>query len=582
MGRFFRKQSLCPWLGFAVLAALIVAIYSNTLHVPFNFDDARNIDTANIRISDLKPATLFKAAFGGTLKSRPLANLSFALNYYFHKRSLPGYHLVNIAIHLINVLLLYIFLRITLGLAGAHQGRSYSRLLPFWGAMLWGVHPLATQSVTYIVQRMNLFAAMFFLLSLVAYAKGRLSEKWGWRGSFFVLSVVSAILAFASKENSFSLPAVLFLYEWFFFQDLSWPWLKRHAYLPTALLLLGGGLLFSFFGNNPLAALNRAYVLRPFSLGERLLTEPRVVFFYLGLLFFPEPGRLNLLHDFSLSQSLFSPFTTILSITTLVGLLLAAALLARRERLLSFAIFWFFLNLVIESSFVPLEIIYEHRTYIPSMLFFLFWGVLIYRFLSPKAALVFALVLTPIFSFWTYERNKVWQDGLTFWEDCVRKSPNLGRAHNNYAYYLYKIGKIGEAEREFERVLTLNPPGKVAGRAYYNLGVIMARRGRYREAIGQYSEALRLYPNNSEAQNNIGDIYNRVGNLKAAEYHLRRAVVLDPNDYYAQHNLGLVLARQHKYRQALRYLEAAVRLNPQNQEARKDLRVLKGLLARKP
>jgi tetratricopeptide (TPR) repeat protein len=575
----FDRIAVKEWLLLLGAGLVIFSIYSNTAQVPFIFDDARNIDTYNTRLHDLSFNSLYNAAFGGNLKTRPLANLSFALNYYFHQKELPGYHLVNTIIHFLNVVLLYFFIKITMAMPVVQKRYGPAGWVPFLAALLWGVNPLDTQSVTYIVQRMNSMAAMFFLVSCLAYIKGRLIcqdvRKWG----FYLISLLAAIFAFASKENAFILPFIIILYEGFFFRDIDAAWLKKHLYVPFVVVIAAAILLFAFYNQNPIDAITKGYEFRPFSLQERVLTEGRVIFFYLSLLIFPYPGRLNLLHDVSLSQSLFDPPTTILAILGLVALVLLAIRLAGKERLLSFCIVWFLVTMFMESSFFPLEIIFEHRMYLPSMLVILLFVLLGRRYLpSGKVALAVIVIIIAVFSFLTYERNKTWGNGLTFWQDCLQKSPDLGRVHNNYACYLFAKGKLPEAEKEYKVVLSLNPPGRVAGRANYNLGVILAQQGDYREAVRYYSEAVRLYPGNSAAHNNLGDMYERLGNLQASQYHLERAVSLAPNDHFAQYNLGLVYARQHKYPKAYKHFSEALRLNPGDKMVRRDLEVVKGLL----
>ncbi|MDT8288032.1 MAG: hypothetical protein RQ748_13060, partial [Elusimicrobiales bacterium] len=166
----------------------------------------------------------------------------------------------------------------------------------------------------------------------------------------------AGLCALGSKEIAATLPLLIFLCEWYFIQDLSRVWLKRA--LPFLLSLAGLFLLIVFvhLGADPLAAIQGAYRHREFSLGERLLTELRVVVFYLSLFFYPAPQRLNLDHHFALSGSLLEPVATLLAGLAIVFLASAAILSARRSPLFSFALAWFLLNLAIESTVIGLEI----------------------------------------------------------------------------------------------------------------------------------------------------------------------------------------------------------------------------------
>ena len=166
--------------------------------------------------------------------------------------------------------------------------------------MIWLVHPLHVQSVTYIIQRMNSLAAMFYILAMLLYARGRLARGKGKQSVFFLSSLGAGMLALGSKENAATLPLFILLYEWFFLQDLSFSWLRKR-FLP----ILGVG-VFLFFvamiflGQHPFDAILNSYGSRDFNMGQRVLTEFRVVLFYMGLLLFPHPARLNIDHDFSI------------------------------------------------------------------------------------------------------------------------------------------------------------------------------------------------------------------------------------------------------------------------------------------
>jgi len=220
------------------------------------------------------------------------------------------------------------------------------------------------------------------------------------------------------------LPVVVFLYEWYFFQDLSWQWIRKK--IPW---LLGASVIvlfwfFVYLGKNPLANILHSCDNREFSTGERLLTELRVVVHYISLMLYPNPNRLTFDYDFPISTSLIHPLSTLGSFLILTVLFAAALYTSRKERFLSFCILWFFVNLIIESTVICVEIIYEHRTYLPSA--FLVSGItaLLYRVIrNSKNATIFCVTVTILFSYWTIVRNATWRDQIVFWEDNVSKSP---------------------------------------------------------------------------------------------------------------------------------------------------------------
>ena len=299
-----------------------------------------------------------------------VANISFALNYYMHQYDQAGYRAVNIAI-LVAGLAFFFLIKTTVIIArertsgpGILEGLDPAHVA-FFAMLVWVVHPLHTQSVTYIVQRMNSMASMFYILSMLCYVRGRLGTgrtRWG----LYLVSIVTGALAIGSKEIATTLPFFILLYEWYFFRDLSWEWARRQVLPVIGIIAFVLLLLVLFAGVHFLQYILVAYYFREFTMLQRVLTELGVVVFYLSQILLPHPSRLNLEHDFPLSNSLFEPATAA-SLGLIVVLLALAAVTARKNRLLSFAILWFFGNLAIESSFIGLEIIFDHRTYLPSI-----------------------------------------------------------------------------------------------------------------------------------------------------------------------------------------------------------------------
>jgi len=223
---------------------------------------------------------------------------------------------------------------------------------------------------------------MFFILALILYAKGRIAQQQSVQQGdarsrhyycWFAGCLMAGLLALGSKESTAMLPVFIFLYEWYFFQDLDKSWFKRQIKYLVAIVILFGLIAGLYLGFDPLGKFNtfRDYFFKEFTIGQRLLTQARVVIYYLSLIFYPNPSRLNLDYDFPLSYTLFDPFTTFLSLIIIVGLIALGFYLARKQRLISFCIFWFLGNLVIESSVIPLALIFEHRIYMPSMFVFL-------------------------------------------------------------------------------------------------------------------------------------------------------------------------------------------------------------------
>ena len=205
-----RKDFLIRAREAAILLALVVSVfllYSNTLDAPFILDDRPNIEhNPHIRLTRISVEDLWDAGFHGISAYRPISKISFALNYYFHQYDLRGYHLVNILIHITTGIFFYLFLKSTLSLTSLQAGDRRYAWVPFLAVLIWLVHPVQTQSVTYIVQRMNSLAAMFYILPLLFFVKARLSKKRGRKALLFTGCILAG--SWASPPNKLRPPCL--------------------------------------------------------------------------------------------------------------------------------------------------------------------------------------------------------------------------------------------------------------------------------------------------------------------------------------------------------------------------------------
>ena len=551
---------------------LVFLIYSSNLTGPFVFDDGRNIrDNPAIRLTDLSWHGLKEAATKSPLPNRPLAYVSFALNFYVNGYRTVGFRLVNILIHILAGVCLYFLLKTTLGLPALQPRFGNTRWLPYMAVLIWLVHPLHTQSVTYIVQRMNSMAGMFYILSLLCYARSRLTEVPTFKWLLVVACLMSGILALAAKETAATLPVFILIYEWFFFQDLSREWLKRYLPFITGVLILLIGIAFIYLGGHPLEKVLSRYEMRDFTPAQRVLTEFRVVILYLTLLLFPHPKRLNLDYDFPLSNSLVDPITTLLALLAIIGLAAGSLWLAKKERLISFCLLWYCGNLVIESSIIGLEIVFEHRTYLPSMMLIPVAVILVDRYFKSNILKVAAICsITLVFAAWTYERNAIWRNPVSLWRDVVAKSPQKVRPHNNLGNALKHQGKYEEAIAHFNKALEINPG---YAKAHNNLGTVLAAQGKTDEAIKHFGIALYINPGYAAAHSNVGVALAGRDEIEKAIVHFREALRLEPNYAKVHSNLGAALVRQGNLQEALEHFHIALQLKPNDVQTYRNLQI---------
>jgi len=589
------KYSKYQALYLVVLMGVGFLIYANTFQAPFVFDDTVVItENPDIRMQEFSWDSIVTTV-SGTGRNRPVSTLSFAFNYFFDQYNPFGYHLTNIVVHILTGILLFLFLKTTLGISNrldvAPPRLDAVGIFCVSGltALLWMVNPVQTQSVTYVVQRMNSMAALFFVLALLLYAKGRLAQqkanpvnamKAVNRRSkprsrkyylWYLGCVLAGVLALGSKENSASLPFFIFLYEWYFFQNLCKKWLKKQLIFIAAIGLLISLVALMYLGFDPWEKFKnlRDFSQGNFTMGQRLLTQARVVIYYLSLIFYPNPSRLNLDYDFPLSISLFNPLTTLPSLIGILGLIFLGIFLARKQRLVSFCILWFLGNLVIESSVIPLAIIFEHRVYLPSMLVCLLPVLLFYRYVKHKWLTVgIGCTLILLCAYWTFERNQIWRDDVTLWTDCIKKSPYKARPYSNLGTAQKMQDRVDESFMNLLKALKLDPN---YDDAHYNLAIILAERGQYEDAVRHYRKAVEIKPTYVKAHNNLGAAYLVLDKANLAAEHFHIALRLNPNFAQAYNNLGLALAKQDKHEAATEQFLKALQLNPKLAEAQFNL-----------
>src|SRR5512139_3699682 len=334
-----KQLPLRHFIAIGLIVGVALLAYSNTFHVPFHFDDRPNItQNPNVQIKVFSWDSierLIKYTYKESI--RVFSYFTFALNYYLGGFNVFGYHLVNFLIHITSRIFLYLFLLLTFNLPSLKEKYgSISFKVALFTSLIFIAHPIQTQSVTYIVQRMTSMAGMFYLLSLVLYVKGRLTTGRP-RILYFGGMVSSYLLGVFSKENVAILPLFIALYEFYFFQDLDLSPKGRKILfgLVGALLILGAfGLII--WGGRYINVITEGYEYRTFTMSERVLTQFRIVLYYVTLLIYPHPSRLNLDYDFPISKTILDPATTLVSILIIAGLVGYSVWVAKKRPVLSF------------------------------------------------------------------------------------------------------------------------------------------------------------------------------------------------------------------------------------------------------
>ena len=568
MHNFFSLQTIRERAGYfypLLICIVVLIVYGHTLSVPFYMDDYSSI-VENPAIAQHGGL----AALWGYCKLRLVGYLTFAANYSVNNLDVRGYHVVNILIHCLagfSVLWLVAGLIKTPVVRKKYHETSLD-WLPLVVALLFVLHPLQTQAVTYIVQRLTSLAALFYLSSLSCFVYARLFGGTA-KGRFCIAgSAIFAFLAFFTKQNTFTLPLAMILVECLFFTSSRKKTLK-------ALLLLSAGMfvlwavMASLFHLNPLSLSSLERLTQETELISRqdyFLTQLRVLWIYIGLFFWP--AGLHLDHDIALSHGL-SP-DVLIGLSGHVLVLTTALFLVRRAPLVSFGVLFFYLGHSIESSFIPIrDVLFEHRTYLPNLGLCLIVGwVLVYwlpRTIGNKAAVVSTVILCLVLGIVTWSRNALWRDPVALWRDSAIHAPNKARPWSELGKYLLQEGDNVGALRIFLQVTKkshgINETGKMPPRldetAMVNLVVALAKGGEYELALFVTNKVLKqkiTTQNLSKMLTNKGNILYKLKRMQEAEDAYRRSFSVVEKNYKAMYNLGYILFKQNRLDEAEKVL----------------------------
>jgi tetratricopeptide (TPR) repeat protein len=584
------------WLrlvGGAILATGAIAVYSRTFSVPLIFDD----NPAIVGNSTIRHwSTAFWPPSNSTASGRPILNLSLAINYAISGTAVWSYHALNLAIHVLSGLTLFGIVRRTL----VPRAGQAAALIAFSAALLWTLHPLQTESVTYLVQRAESLMGLFYLLTLYGFirgaeADGRPRRRW------FALSVAACLLGMATKEVMVTAPLIVLLYDRTFvagsFREAGRRRGGVHVALAATWLLLASLVASAGWDRNGTSGFDVG--ITPWAYW---LTQFEAVTRYLWLSVWPHP----LVFEYG-TFWVNRPMEVALYALVVVGLAVAVLVALWRRPVPGFLGAWFFVILA-PTSVMPgrIQMIVEHRMYLPLAAVMTLVAMGIHAAVRRQSWVVLAVLALGL-GMLTARRNEDYRSELTIWSDTVAKRPNNELAHNSLGVAWSKIpGRRNDAIAQYEEALRLQPDdadahnnlgvawSQIPGRrsdaaaqfaeavrlkpdyaeAHSNLGLAWSRMpGRLHDAIAQYEEALRLQPDYAVAHNNLGLAWSQIpGRLKDAAAQFAEAVRLQPDYAAAHNNLGLTWAQMPgRLNDAIAQYEEALRLQPDSAEAHYNL-----------
>jgi len=561
------------WRQHAVCLCLIVVIsfgvYANSLNGEFIWDDKELIaDNVYIKNWDYLSTNLTRDFFyrsqdkGKVGYYRPIITLSYMINYALFGLKPLGYHLTNVFIHTLTALVIY---SLTFSLSG-------SLICSLLASLLFAVHPIHTESVSWISGRTDVIAGFFFFLAFMLYV------SWDKRGKifFYAGSLIAFSLALLSKEMAVTLPMVLILYDWLWHpQDLAKGKFRRYLpygavvllYLVVRFLILKVGT-----GNEHIESIGRFAVW---------LSSGKAFLYYLGKLILP----VNLNAYIMMDLSSFPYVAALTGLLLIAGMTVWAWKQRAEQPLLSFAFLSYLLTFVPLFNIIPLNAprevdlpMAERFLYIPSFSICLFFGLILernirdHRLTSPvKCVLpVLAVFLVSFFFLQTCDRNRDWQSELQFYRETVGTSPRSAIFRNNLGVIYKRHGDLSHALSEFKEAIRLMPD---LAQAYDNLGNFYFDTGQYQDAIHEFRNALSL-DDQAETHSNLGALFFKMGDYGKSEKEFKAAVRLNPQFAEAHFNLGTIAERAGRYDEAAKEYSLALRYKPELVPAHLNLAVI--------
>ena len=541
---------LRPWMA-GVIVGLLALAYSNTFSVPFLLDDTWNLAKNQTIRHLLQIRQVLAPPVDAGVRGRPVLNFSFALCYAAGGSNVVAYHVVNLLVHVLACLSVFGIARRTL-LAPAVAGRfrPHADAISLMIALIWGLHPLQTESVTYLSQRAEELMGLFFLQTLYCFIRsaaqtGRARIVWA------ALSALCCLAGMATKEVMVTAPLIVLLYDAVFVGgSLREAWRRRW---PLHVSLMASWALLAWLMRG-ISELPVGYG-RGESLWATALTECRAIVEYLGLSVWPHPLVLfrdpTFVHD---AGSVVLQGTLLLA---LLGLTLAAMI---RKPAVGFACAWIFLILAPTSSVVPIlkQPVAEHRMYLPlAGVAALFVAGLVS--LGGRRALLLAGAVVFAFAGVTWSRNRDYRTELAIWTDAVAKEPGNSPAQEDLAQAYLALGRYRESIGPSMAAIRANPKNEVA---HNNLGVALISLGRIPEALVEFAEALRLKPDYAEAHNNTGAALLKSGRFEEAIPHYREALRLSADYADARNDLGIALFSSGRVTEAIAEYERVLGQEP--------------------
>jgi tetratricopeptide (TPR) repeat protein len=588
-------QPLIKKYAIILIAVIGILAYINSFNNAFQFDDGYHIVEGN-KIKNID--NFLSASFWKNIGDRPLAFFTLAINYKLNELDVTGYHVVNLLFHILAGFMAFLLSLEIMSLAVFKKNKiinDYKVLIALFTAFIFVAHPIQTQAVTYIIQRMTVMAGFFYMWAVLLYIRGRnahlknpAERKWK-PYTFYAAAFFVGFLGFISKQNAVTFPLAFILVEFFFIRDGNQKIDRK--FLAIFSSVIGGIILMGIIING----LPSEY--EKISRSEYLFTQFRVLFKYWQLLFLPVNQHLD--YYWTISMSFWGKKELFSLAFLLITIGLAVWFYRKNWLIASFGIFWFYLTLSIESSIIPIrDVIFEHRLYMA--VFGFGFAISYYAFYilgakKEKFAIIALSILTLVYVAASVNRNSVWKNAYTLWSDSIEKDPKRERAwywlasyymtekdnenaqkcynksiENNPAFPLAyngranlkkETGDLQGALQDYNKAISLDPNYVTA---FYNRGITNAALNKLDESIKDYDKSIQLGNTSSAVYYNRGNAKRRIKDYKGAIDDYNKAIKMDPVYALAYFNRGLTKAQMQNHEEAINDMDIAIKIDSKN------------------
>jgi tetratricopeptide (TPR) repeat protein len=541
-------SSIAPRRYVLLICLAVVAAFVSGIDGVFLLDDHRNI-VDNLNIRALWPPW---APLRGT--TRPLVQATIALNHAVSGLNTWSYHIVNIGLHLGAALALFGVARRTLARYPATAERAAG--LAAAGATIWAVHPLQTESVTYIIQRAEVAMGLAVFLMLYCFQRATESER---PSRWLMASIASCLLGYAAKPTMIIAPLLLWLFDRQFVIGTFRGALRSYPRFYLVLFLTPLVVPLLLAGNTVDWKDSAGVGTLPVTWYEYAATQPQIILHYLRLTVWPAPLCLD--YGWTIERS---PLVIAATSLVILGLLALSLWGLMKMRPWGFLGAWFFVNLAPTSSLIPIaDLAFEHRMYLA--LAGVVFAAVVAVYLATRSHAPFwlrpalAVVAITCFTTVTVIRNRDYSSAVRLWTGNVAARPEYARARNNLGLELARVGQFDEAIRQLRRAIELKPAYAIA---HFNLGKALLDAGQPAEARGELEISLKLSPDDPRTHAELGRAFQQLGDRKAAVAHFANATRLNQGDINSWLAFASALIEIQRYADAVKVLDQASRLHP--------------------